>query len=390
MDTPQYSTLLKALQGVPDPRQARGKRYPWLLLLTILVSGMASGYQTARAIGQWAHLHADALQAALPHVRRIPSESTLLRTLRQIDVTLLEAHIAQFRASLSWEEASTSTVLSSHGEVLTGQALDGKTVRGATTHGKRTHLVSLVQHGSGATLAQTAVLDKQQELSASQTLLMECDLTGSVITMDALLAQRALAQQIRDQGGHYLMVVKDNHPQMRAEIALFFDIPSIPADEERCDRHQTLTKAHGRLESRTLECTTGIYDVWAWPDAAQVLRRTCDRLVLKTGKRSVEVTYGITSLSPDDAGAAELERLWRGHWTIENRKHYVRDVTLGEDRNQMHTGNAPQVLAALRNGLIDLWRAQGWRYIADAVRECAASVERTLTLLGALPAMTLT
>ena len=390
MDTPQYSTLLKALQGVPDPRQARGKRYPWLLLLTILVSGMASGYQTARAIGQWAHLHADALQAALPHVRRIPSESTLLRTLRQMDVTLLEAHIAQFRATLPWEDASASTVVTAHGEVLTGQALDGKTVRGATAHGKRTHLVSLVQHGSGATLAQAAVLDKQQELSASQTLLMECDLTGTVITMDALLAQRALAPQIRDQGGHYLMVVKDNHPQMRAEIALFFDIPSIRAAEEGCDRHQPLTKAHGRLESRTLECTTGIYDVWAWPDAAQVLRRTCDRLVLKTGKRSVEVTYGITSLSPDDAGAVELERLWRGHWTIENRKHYVRDVTLGEDRNQMHTGNAPQVLAALRNGLIDLWRAHGWRYIADAVRECAASVERTLTLLGALPAMTLT
>jgi hypothetical protein len=94
MDEHQESMLLDALRGVPDPRQARGQRYPWLVLLTILVSGMASGYQTARAIAQWARVHADDVYAALPHLRAIPSESTLLRTLRQMDVTLLEAHVA--------------------------------------------------------------------------------------------------------------------------------------------------------------------------------------------------------------------------------------------------------------------------------------------------------
>jgi hypothetical protein len=186
------------------------------------------------------------------------------------------------------------------------------------------------------------------------------------------------------------MVIKDHHPQMRAEIALFCDLPSIPADQEQYDRHQTMTQGHGRLEIRTLECATGIYEVWAWPDAAQVVRRTCDRLGVKTGKRSVEVTYGITSLRPEAVGAAQRETRWRGHGTIENRKHSVREVTLGEDCHQMHTGNAPQVLAALRNGWIDLWRAQGWTDIADAVRDGAASVQRTLALIGAIPAMTLT
>ncbi len=120
------------------------------------------------------------------------------------------------------------------------------------------------------------------------------------------------------------------------------------------------------------------------------MRRTCERVVIKTGKRTLEVSYGITSLAPSSARAAQLATLWRGHWTIENRKHYVRDVTLGEDRNQMHTGNAPRVLATLRSGLIDLWRWKGWTNIADAVRECAADVQRTLTLVGALPDLTLT
>ena len=102
--------------------------------------------------------------------------------------------------------------------------------------------------------------------------------------------------------------------------------------------------------------------------------RRCERLVVKTGKRTSEVSYRITSLPCSEAGAAQLEALWRGHWTIENRKHYVRDVTLGEDHNQMHTGDAPRVLARLRSALIDLWRWKGWTNIADAVRDSAASV----------------
>src|SRR5437870_1839517 len=92
----QYSTLIDALQMVPDPRKARGKRYPWTLLLTIIVAGLASNYQGARAIAQWARLHLSELRTALPDLTRIPSESTLLRTLRLIDPCVLEQYLAQF------------------------------------------------------------------------------------------------------------------------------------------------------------------------------------------------------------------------------------------------------------------------------------------------------
>ena len=114
------------------------------------------------------------------------------------------------------------------------------------------------------------------------------------------------------------------------------------------------------------------------------------RLERKKGKCTRSVSYALTSLTVEEARAADLEMLWRGHWTIENRKHYVRDVTMGEDRQPMHTGQAPQVLAALRNALIDMWRAQGWTNIADAVRDTAASVQRALTFIGVRPTATLT
>src|SRR5688500_10006269 len=101
MDTGQYSTLMDALADVPDPRKRRGKRHSWLMasagangiawlmLLVLLVSGLASGYQSARAIAQWIKLHADELRQLLPALSHIPSESTLLRTLRQLDGAML-------------------------------------------------------------------------------------------------------------------------------------------------------------------------------------------------------------------------------------------------------------------------------------------------------------
>jgi hypothetical protein len=112
------------------------------------------------------------------------------------------------------------------------------------------------------------------------------------------------------------------------------------------------------------------------------MRRTCRRVKLSTGEISEEVTYGITSLGWEEADAGELERLWRGHWTIENRVHYVRDVTMGEDRNQMHTGNAPQVLAALRNGILTLLRCVGWTSITQALRHYTAALSNALRLIN--------
>jgi predicted transposase YbfD/YdcC len=233
-----------------------------------------------------------------------------------------------------------------------------------------------------------AVAAKHNAITAAPHLLAGRNLHGVVITTDALLTQRALAQQIRGQGGHYLMVVKANQPEMWRAIADQFAAPHWLPREQAAEyaRHRTVEKGHGRLETRTLETCTTLRDWLRWPDAEQVCQRTCRRVILATGELQEEVSYAVTSVPPALAGPATLEQLWRGHWAIENKVHYVRDVTLGEDAGQAHRGSTPQALAALRNVLLNLMRAAGWTQMADAVRHYGTAVASALELIGAAQA----
>jgi len=113
-----------------------------------------------------------------------------------------------------------------------------------------------------------------------------------------------------------------------------------------------------------------------------VLRRECERRILRTGQVSQAVTYALTSLPATAVSAAWLEQLWRGHGVIENKVHYVRDVTLGEDAHQMHAGHAPQVLATIRNALLNQLRAAAWTNIAAALRHYSYTPTAALQFLG--------
>lgn len=389
MDQTKYSTLMSTLQEIPDPRKARGRRYTWSFLLTLMCAGLASGQQTAHAIAHWVTLHAQELQACLQSESSgIPSESTLRRVLRRIDIQKLEYHLAHYADRLAAQVPATDAPDVSSHQRWQGQAIDGKAVRGAQRHGQKLHLVSLVRHDNAMVLAQVKVDDKSNEITAAPRLLKDRDLRNVVITMDALLTQRDLAQQIVEQRGHYLLIVKENQGNLYRAIVLLFDKPPWLKHERARMYHrcQTFDTGHGRFETRTLESSPALSKYLDWPGVGQVLRRQCKRLNRKTGEVSFETTYGITSLRPEQATVMQLEALWRGHWTIENRVHRVRDVTMGEDACQIHTTDAPQVLAALRNAILNVLRSRGWTNIADAFRHYAASVSRALDLIGATPA----
>jgi predicted transposase YbfD/YdcC len=371
MDQPQYSSLMALLKGLADPRKARGKQLEWDFIWGIIASALLSNQRGAAAIAQWAQRHATPLLKAFrPAKHRVPSEATLRRALQRVDVAALERQIAQL-------EQPAASVLPQAAERPAGYAIDGKHVRGAGAHGQPTVLVSLVAHQDAQVVAQTAVAHKRHETQAVPPLLMGRDLHGMVITMDAGITQPKLARQIRDQDGHYFMVVKRNRRQLYDELTWFFATP--PA---ACDRPwrtvTTVNKGHGRLESRTLTCTDDLDDYLVWPGVCQVLRRETERVKLKTG----EVTRAVTSLAVEEATPEELAALWRGHWAIENRRQYVRDVTLGEDACQMHVGAAPQALAAVRNGLISLLRHAGWQNIAAGLRHYSGAVTDALQLIG--------
>jgi predicted transposase YbfD/YdcC len=306
--------------------------------------------------------------------------------LRLIDPSRLDELLTQMEADPFPAPPTEALSLPSASDdlPLRAQAVDGKALRGANAHGAKVHLVSLVRHADAITEGQTAVTEKSNEITAVPKLLDARNLTGTVTTMDALLTQRALAQQILDQQGHYFMVVKANQPELLQAIQLLFACPPW-TNQERAgeyDTHTTQNKGHGRLERRTLESSTTLNTYLDWPGIGQVMRRTCRRINRKTGLISEEVTYGITSLTPQQADAKRLEAIWRGHWTIENRVHYVRDVTFGEDACQVRAGNAPRVLASLRNTILNLMRRSGWNNISDALRHYAAKIKYALGLIG--------
>ncbi len=381
---PLQSTLLAYLSQVPDFRCTRGRRFAWTYLLALLAAAMAAGQTSVLAMVGWARDQRSELLTTLqPACPRLPSAATWRRLVAHIDMYSLEQQVAAYHQALDQADVTCGAIRLRQGQVLRAQAVDGKDVRGASAHGQHTFLVSLVRHESAYVLGQAAVDVKTNEITAVPILLAGRDLTGTITTMDALLTQRHLAQQILDQGGHYLMILKKNQPTLYWAAQLVFDEPPLPRQSGECASHRTTDKAHGRWERRTLVTTTALNAYLTWPGVAQVLRRTCRRIHERTGKYETEVTYGLTSLPAAWAGPDQLEQVWRGHWTIENRLHYVRDGTFGEDRCQVHTGTAAQALAAIRNAVISTLRFHGWSNLAAATRCYAAHPQRALHLFGA-------
>jgi predicted transposase YbfD/YdcC len=179
---------------------------------------------------------------------------------------------------------------------------------------------------------------------------------------------------------------KRTSPPCGPTSPLSFSRPFPPCTEkyrrESLDEARTTDKQHGRREHRYLQTTTRLTGHLTWPAARQVCR--IERTTHRNGQTKVEVDYAITSVPRDSAGASTLLQWWRGHWGIENRLHWVRDETFGEDASRIRLGGAPQFLAAIRNSAISLLRSLGATNIAAALRENACKVDHTLTKLGIL------
>ena len=197
--------------------------------------------------------------------------------------------------------------------------------------------------------------------------------------MDALLTQRHIAQTIVDKGGDYVMIVKDNQPQLRADIELVFLLPPV-GDHQATAR--TVDLGHGRIEQRNLTTSEALVGYSDWPGLAQVFELGRHVLFPNTGKERVEVVYGVTSLCPERATPERLLALVRGQWQMAHQSHWVRDVPFDDDRSQVRCGNIPHVMAALRNTAIGLLRCASYANIAAACRRLAAQPLQALALIG--------
>ena len=371
---PQACSLIEVLAEIPDCRRNHGKRPPLVAILALACSAMLCGYRSYTAMAEWGRNYGARLTQALGFTRQPPCAATLHTVLRGVDREELEANLG------AWAEGLLTATPASQ-DAAEGIAVDGKTLRGSQKQGAPgAHLLSALGHRLGLTLAQQAVADKTNEIPVVLELLRQVVLEGRVVTMDALLTQRQIAQQIVEAGGDYVMVVKDNQPQLRADIETVFALPPI-ATETRTVA-QTVDGGHGRIEQRRLETSDVLIGYSDWPGLGQVFQLERQVVSKKTGEVREEVVAGVTSLAPERADAVRLLALVRGHWHIENKSHWVRDVTFDEDRSQVRCGNIPQVMAALRNTVIGLTRWAGDTNIAAACRRFAAQPALALELIG--------
>jgi predicted transposase YbfD/YdcC len=371
---PQARPLIEVLAEIPDFRNNHGKRHPLAAILALACSAMLCGYRSYTAIAEWGRHYGAHLVQALGFTHRSPCAATLHTVLRRVDREVVAAKLGAWAEGLLGEAPRTE-------EIEEAIAIDGKTLRGSKKQGAPgAHLLSALAHRVGLTLAQQAVDDKTNEIPVVLDLLRHLVLEGRVVTMDALLTQRQIAQHIVGAQGDYVMVVKENQPQLLDDIETVFALPPMPG--ERRTAAETLDLGHGRIEQRWLRTRDVLMGYSDWPGLAQVFRLERQVTIKKTGEVREEVVAGVTSLAPERADATRLLALVRGHWHIENQSHGVRDVTFDEDRSQVRCGNIPQVIAALRNTVIGLMRWAGYTNIAAACRRFAAQPTAVLHLIG--------
>jgi len=216
--------------------------------------------------------------------------------------------------------------------------------------------------------------EQEAELTVAPEVLHALPLESRVVTSDALYCQRHLCQQILDRGGDYLVIVKGNQEKLYAAIELLSAEPPEPfATAQQVDKHGD------RVEVRRLQTSTALREYLDWPGVQQGCE--IERITRQKGTVTTEVRYAITSLDEMTGPDTLLCRV-RGHWSIENRLHWVRDVTLGEDASQVRTGAAPQVMAAPRNIVIGLLQQAGSANIAASLRHNGWSPGAALQLLG--------
>lgn len=385
-------SLYHVFEQLTDERRPRGKRYNLALILSLLIIGKLAGMTTLTAIAEWVRWRADWLRQVLPGTRAtfpcVATYSNVLQAVEAEQVVQVIAHLfTRLEAQRRCGEESSRLVGQPEREQHRQVALDGKTLRGTLAHAapdqRSQHLVALYETQTGVVLAQQAVPDKANEITLEAPLLTPTQVQGRIVTADAMHTQRTCCADIHRFGGYYVLLAKANQPTLEEDLRLFFSEPPVDCRDWR--QACTWNKGHGRLERRDLVASTELNEWLAatWPGVAQVFwlqRTTC-----RQGQRHTQTVYGLTNLSPTQAGASRLLELVQRHWAIENRLHWRRDVTLGEDRCQVRKGTAPLVLAALNNAVLALFDFLGVANVPQQMRRLDAHPARAVRLvLGSL------
>jgi predicted transposase YbfD/YdcC len=371
------SGLVGMVAQVPDPRNAQGKVYglSFLLAVTLVVTlAGASGFRQIR--DQVADLPQSLLAklgAPWCHVRRrfrCPSEHAIRYVVEQVNTAELDRVVG------SW----LRSVMRATADGVVGLAGDGAVLNGAWTdeHGQCT-VLSVMAHREAVTVGQVQVPAGTDEITQVTALLEVVPvLEGEevVVTMDAAHTQSDTAEYVKGtRGFDYVMTVKGNQPQLSAAV---FEkcLPLLKHDPD----HVVEERGRGLIK----RWETWITDAAGidWPHVEQVacIRRNTDTVAGAWIRK--EYAWLVTSGESPKVTAETVHEYIRGHWGIENKSHYPRDVTWREDAQQIYTGSSPQVLATLRNLALGLLRLNGFNKIKEATEWIARDRSRALPLLA--------
>lgn len=416
-NTADVASLFAALDRVTDTRARRGVRHGLGSTLTLIACATLAGHKSIEAISEWCSAAPQEVLARLgariapsSGLRVAPSYATIRRAMLAVDADEFDRIVNTWAA----EQAANRTTnrrppvpagsdrqpSGNHassasgngcdggdggdgGAGLVGVAVDGKTLRGAKRgDGTQVQLFAALRHDLGMVIGQANIEnDKTNEILAFAPLIEPLDLTGMVVTADAMHTQRAAATLLKSKNASYIFGVKKNQPSLwNAGIAM---LDSIDADHPE---FETSRRGHGRIDRHRI-WTADVTDTIQFPDAARLVIVERESATLTDQQTSIEHRIYITSLTSAQATPEHLHRLITGHWSIENSLHWVRDVTYDEDRSQVRTGSTPRILATLRNLAISIIRCTTTRTIniAAATRHLARHPDLTLDLLGIPP-----
>lgn len=340
----QNQSLLEYLAEINDPRIDRAKKHNLIDILTIAICAVISGAEGWEHIEMFGRMKVDWLSSFLELPNGIPSHDTISRVFASIDSEQFQ------KAFIDWVNGIE---LNKKGKVI---AIDGKSLRRSfdTSVGKGPlHMVSAWAVEAGISLGQLKSANKSNEITAIPRLLDLLDVSGAIVTIDAMGCQKEIAKKIRSENAHYILALKQNQPNLFNETKALFSLAKSKSFEGiNHDKFESVDQNHGRLENRTCYClsaTEWFPEIKVWKDFKTVIMLESSR---ETGKtKTNETRFYISSLPLD---AKVLLGAIRDHWGIENSLHWVLDMTFREDESRVRKDHAPENLATIRKTVLNL------------------------------------
>lgn len=374
-----------------DPRKDRGRRHALTDILVIALLAILCGGNTWTDMEDFGNARKQWLNKFLTLRHGVPSADTFAAVFAALDPDQFEACFRTWTLAVA-------------GAIVGVLAIDGKTMRGSGDKAVGTalvHMVSAWAVDNNVVFGQIATREKSNEITAIPELLALLNIKGLIVTIDAMGCQKNIAKQIVEQGGDYVLQVKDNQPELRKGIEDLFQWSQQRGfDGLKHASCESTDKGHGRIEHRKADVLWDLRQILQapqWAGLRAVVRVQCTRTIMEyapaeksstqqtpaekiiTQKTSTENHYYITSVATNRA--EELARACRGHWGVENGLHWCLDVNFGEDHNQTSVRDAAQNLSRLKRMALNLLKLDTSKKISLRRKRFIASLDSEYLVL---------